>query len=376
MSIFYPPLLTIVIPCYNQAIYLTDCIESILMQSYENWEALIINDGSTDDTTIVSKEFCQKDSRIKLFEKNNGGLSSARNHGIQQAKGDWILFLDADDFLIKHHFEEINQIIASTNEIDLIQTGYHHMNENGKIILHTVMPFHSRNLLPNILSQNVGPVHTLILRSSIIKHVQTFDESLNSCEDWDLWIRIGKFGIKKHSINKALVGYRQASNSMSRNAERMYLALKEVAYRAIKKDTRLAANLSGNIDYEIDPLPGIKISLLKCLGLSIMQGKIKDSLQLFNDEVAKYNFTFQPEDFSFMNSYLSFRYLTKKEDILFLFKDTYPIFQNFFQLICYPEKKQKACLRAIFYHHKMILNKYQWGVCSPLINCISHLFWR
>ncbi len=366
-------LLSIIIPCFNQAIYLHDCLDSILQQSFSDWEAIVVNDGSSDDTNNIANAYCQKDSRIKLIEKQNGGLSSARNFGIQHATGDWLLFLDADDMLMNHHFQEIAKVISSKPDVNLIQTGYHHMNEDGKQILHAVMPSNNRELLPTILTQNIGPVHTLIVRRSVIIQMQGFDEKLNSCEDWDMWIRVGKFGIKKEAINKALVGYRLASNSMSRNAERMYMALKEVANRAIKKDLRLAENIAGNVDYKIDPLPGIKSSLLKCLGLSITQGKVDDALRLFNDEVAKYNFTFEPKDFSLMNSYLSFRYLTSREDVEFLFKNIYPHFQNFFNRIPNSEKTQQACLRAVFYKHRMIRNKHRWGICSPLINRLSNL---
>lgn len=362
------PLISIIIPCYNQAIFLPDCLDSILKQSFSNWEAIIVNDGSTDETCNVANKYCTIDSRIKLFEKQNGGLSSARNFGIEKSIGEWLLFLDADDLLIGDHLKEVFQIISSKPDANLIQTGYHHLNEDGKQILHSVMPSKNPELLPSILTHNIGPVHTIIIRRSIIKQMHGFDETLNSCEDWDMWIRVAKFGIKKVSINKALVGYRLASNSMSRNAKRMYIALKEVANRAIKKDSRLSDLISGNTDYKIDPFPGIKSSLLKCLGLSVMQGKVEESLKLFSEEIAKYNFLFEPKDFSLMNSYLSFRYLTSKEEVEFIFKNIYPHFQIFFQRIPYSKKIQNSCLKAVFYKHQMIRNKQRWGVFSPVIN--------
>ena len=106
-------LLSIIIPCFNQAIYLHDCLDSILQQSFSDWEAIVVNDGSSDDTNNIANAYCQKDSRIKLIEKQNGGLSSARNFGIQHATGDWLLFLDADDMLMNHHFQEIAKVISS-----------------------------------------------------------------------------------------------------------------------------------------------------------------------------------------------------------------------------------------------------------------------
>lgn len=367
------PLFSIIIPCYNQAVYLPDCLDSILKQSFSNWEAIVVNDGSTDDTSLVAKAYVSKDARIKGVEKQNGGLSSARNFGIKSAHGEWLLFLDADDMLMNNHLAEIHEIILSKPAANLIQTGYYHMNEDGKEILHAVMPNDNRELLPDILTQNIGPVHTLIVRKSVITQMQEFDETLNSCEDWDMWIRVAKFGIKKESVKKALVGYRLASNSMSRNAERMYLSLKAVALRAIKKDSRLNDAVVQNKDYEIDPNPGIKCSLLKCLGLSIMQGKIEESLRLFQEETDRFHFSFQPKEFNLMNSYLSFRYLTSQKDIEYLFNNIYPHFQHFFRHTSFSESKQRECLYAVFQKHMMIRNKQRWGIFSPIINRLSKL---
>ena len=93
------PFFSIIIPCYNQAHFLSDCLESLQQQSYTNWEAIVVNDGSTDNTNQVANQFVTKDSRIKLFEKDNGGLSSARNYGLENISGQRIIFLDSDDFL-------------------------------------------------------------------------------------------------------------------------------------------------------------------------------------------------------------------------------------------------------------------------------------
>jgi len=93
-------LVSIIIPCYNQANYLTYSLASVLEQTYTNWECIIVNDGATDNTKEVAKEWCAKDNRFVYVEKQNGGLSSARNAGINVAKGDYIQFLDADDILV------------------------------------------------------------------------------------------------------------------------------------------------------------------------------------------------------------------------------------------------------------------------------------
>ena len=93
--------ISIIVPCYNQAQYLDECLQSVLEQTYENWECIIVNDGSPDDTEVVAKKWLEKDNRFQYLYKKNGGLSSARNAGIKQAKGVYIQLLDSDDLLQK-----------------------------------------------------------------------------------------------------------------------------------------------------------------------------------------------------------------------------------------------------------------------------------
>lgn len=92
-------LFSIIIPIYNVEAYLRDCLESVLRQSFSDWEAVCVNDGSTDGSAVILEEYASKETRIKVISQANGGLSSARNTGQKVAKGDYILFLDSDDWL-------------------------------------------------------------------------------------------------------------------------------------------------------------------------------------------------------------------------------------------------------------------------------------
>ena len=99
------PLISVIVPCYNQAQYLDECLQSVLEQTYQNWECIIVNDGSPDNTEEVVKKWTEKDPRFKYLKKENGGLSSARNAGIKAAEGEWILPLDADDKIGDRYLE-------------------------------------------------------------------------------------------------------------------------------------------------------------------------------------------------------------------------------------------------------------------------------
>jgi glycosyltransferase involved in cell wall biosynthesis len=97
------PIVSIIVPCYNQGQYLDECLQSVLDQTYSEWECIIVNDGSSDDTDFLAKLWVEKDKRFIYFEKENGGLCSARNFGIKQSKGEYILPLDADDKISKSY---------------------------------------------------------------------------------------------------------------------------------------------------------------------------------------------------------------------------------------------------------------------------------
>jgi len=99
------PLISVVVPCYNQAQYLDECLQSVLDQTYTDWECIIVNDGSLDNTEEIAKNWVEKDTRFIYLSKENGGLSSARNAGIEIAKGEWILPLDADDKIGNQYLE-------------------------------------------------------------------------------------------------------------------------------------------------------------------------------------------------------------------------------------------------------------------------------
>lgn len=120
---------SIIVPVYNTEKYLKRCVDSLLIQSYHDIEILLINDGSTDSSPIICDEYVSKDSRVRVFHTQNGGVSTARNRGIQEAKGEWILFVDSDDFV------EPNYVCAflknNPDHNSLILQNFRTVNENG-----------------------------------------------------------------------------------------------------------------------------------------------------------------------------------------------------------------------------------------------------
>lgn len=114
------PVISIIVPCYNQAQYLPETLQTVLEQAYANWECIIVNDGSPDNTEEVALEWCGKDDRFKYLKKENGGLSDARNYGIKHSLGKYILPLDSDDKISKDYTREAIEILEKDPAIKLV----------------------------------------------------------------------------------------------------------------------------------------------------------------------------------------------------------------------------------------------------------------
>lgn len=127
------PLLTIIVPVYNVSKYLRQCIESILTNEYHNIEVIIVNDGSTDNSLDICLEYEAKDDRISVVSQENKGLGSARNIGLELAKGDYITFIDSDDYISKDVYSKNIQVLLNHPIIDVIQFPFYRVNDKGII---------------------------------------------------------------------------------------------------------------------------------------------------------------------------------------------------------------------------------------------------
>ncbi|RZK16460.1 MAG: glycosyltransferase family 2 protein [Flavobacterium sp.] len=214
------PLVTIIIPCYNQAIFLNDSVGCIINQTYSNWECIIINDGSRDDTGEVAKQFAKHDNRIKYIEKENGGLASARNAGLKNATGEYIQFLDADDIIENEKLALSVEAFNKNPENNFVISDFvmHHMYES-KFILPKVN-LSNMNLTFDYLLLNWDPygfnfpIHSPVYKASVLKEFY-FNENFRAVEDLILHLQIFKYYNNYSSINKPLAVYRKHGSNMT-----------------------------------------------------------------------------------------------------------------------------------------------------------------
>lgn len=196
------PTISAIIPVYNAEEHLHRCIESILTQSYDDFELLLIDDGSTDSSGIICNDYAQKDSRIRVFHKENGGVSSARNVGLDNAKGEYITFVDSDDYILPNFFSIIEDL-----NVDLFIGSFFY---NDTIV--SLNDTTSDNLINDkflfeylIKTISIYTVWGKLLKSSlIINNNLRFDETLATAED-SLFMCNYLFHIGSIALSKKLV---------------------------------------------------------------------------------------------------------------------------------------------------------------------------
>jgi len=189
------PLFSIVVPTYNQAEFLPEALDSILSQTYDNWEAIVVNDGSTDQTAEVMKNYAEKDARIRIIHKTNGGVASALNEGIKNARGDWICWLSSDDMFEPDKLEVNLQAIEENPDIRFFHTNYFLFDEERRLKCELLsdprecVPSVELQVLKFFETNYVSGISIAIYRE-VFDHVGGFDEKYRCGQDFDMWLRI------------------------------------------------------------------------------------------------------------------------------------------------------------------------------------------
>jgi len=237
------PRVSIIIPTYNRAHMIGDAIQSVLNQSFQNFEIIIVDDASTDSTENIVKGF--SDKRIKYIQhKVNKGGSAARNTGIKASTGKFIAFLDSDDWWHPKKLEnQLSKMETSKLSPALVYTGLKQVNNEGKLIKE-IIPIFRGNIFQELLIENVvGTTSSVLLRKEIFNSVGLFDENLPSRQDLDLWLRIARkytFDYVKTPLVNMRIHKNRITEDLKMKINSRELLFNKI-YNELKKDRRKIA---------------------------------------------------------------------------------------------------------------------------------------
>lgn len=185
-------LFSIIIPTYNRAHLILNTLDSVTKQNFSDFELIIVDDGSTDDTREIIEKYIQ-DNELKnchYFYKTNGERGAARNYGITKANGQWITFLDSDDVLYNNHLKMASDFIHKNNEISVFHSAYEFRNQKNELLSKVIYP-EDESLNDAILKGNLFSCFGMFLKSNVLSELN-FEENreLSGSEDWLLWLLI------------------------------------------------------------------------------------------------------------------------------------------------------------------------------------------
>ncbi|MCK5580789.1 MAG: glycosyltransferase [Candidatus Omnitrophica bacterium] len=220
------PRVSVVIPVYNASQCLPAAMKSVLTQSYQDFEVVVVDDGSTDDTKTIIMTFASTyPEKIKYVYQKNSGVSVARNTGITNAAGQWIAFLDSDDSWASDHLESLVKAMEADNDTALVHSDIVKIKDNGDEI---GRPVRNTALLSGKIFRSLFlreadiATSTVLFKKECWEDVGSFDEHLTylGCEDRDFWLRLArKYNVRY--VDKASVYYRVSDHSMSRSHAKM-----------------------------------------------------------------------------------------------------------------------------------------------------------
>ena len=211
------PLISVIIPCYNQAHFLGEAIESVVAQSYPHFEIVVVDDGGTDKTAEVAGQY----PGILYVRQTNQGVAAARNAGLAESRGSHVVFLDADDRLLPNALEVGLAGFEAHPECAMVSGHHHQIGTDGSLLRKVPYPCVDREYYAEFLRRNyLAMPATVMYRRSIFEALGGFDASVNPCSDYELYLRIAR----QHPIhcqNQLIAEYRQHGGNMTRNSTLM-----------------------------------------------------------------------------------------------------------------------------------------------------------
>jgi hypothetical protein len=234
------PQVSVVVPAHNAQATLSDTLTSLQAQTYGDWEAIVIDDGSTDSTSEIATQFASTDRRIRLVRQDSAGESAARNTGVTAAAGEWLVFLDADDWLLPSYLERMLKTAFDAGaQVGVVHCGWMRVTEDGRSSQGMFAPA-GRELFPELARYNCFAIHACVIRSSLVRDVGLFDVGLRTCPDWDLWQRVARRGACFIAVPEVLACYRIRVGSAGMDPQQLLSDAMTVISRGHRPDHRVA----------------------------------------------------------------------------------------------------------------------------------------
>jgi GT2 family glycosyltransferase len=201
------PLVSVIVPTYNYGAYIADALESLRRQTYANWECVVVDDGSTDNTADIVAAYCKRDSRLKYsLQRETRRQAVAKNIGLQMSSGRYIQFLDADDLLEARKLERQVAYLEARPEVDIVYGGVRYFHDGETERLYSMFPGNQpwmpevsgcgTVILEYLVRSNIMVISSPLVRRNLIERVGLFDERLPPAEDWDYWLRCALAGAR------------------------------------------------------------------------------------------------------------------------------------------------------------------------------------
>lgn len=280
------PLVSVVMPVYNGEKYLREAIESILNQTFKNFEFIIINDGSTDKSLEIIENYQNIDERIQLISRENKGLITSLNEGIQKSKGKYIARMDADDVSLTERFEKQVELMEEC-EVDICGCHYFVINEENKYIDSKIVPI-SQDAVNINIAYSVPFAHgSVLMKRDLFQKFIYGNTAFSTVEDYALWINMYMNNVKFSNVDEFLFKYRDFPNSFSKTKisnmelDRYTLSKQVVVIYSQKLQLSIDNQLKKELSYW-EEVYLVRISLLMWYRVKDVRKKINNQTFLFS----------------------------------------------------------------------------------------------
>src|SRR5690554_967859 len=227
------PLISVVIPTYNRADFLKEAIDSVLAQTYPNFEILVVDDGSTDNTRDILKEYSQE-PRFRYFYQKNQGQSVARNYALSEARGDFVCFLDSDNRWLPYKLEVSLQAFRDHPDVSIVYGDIITINEKGQEVSRQNMRRYSGRITPYLFQDNCVSMNTSMTRRQCFNEMGGLEVGRRAADDYELWLRFSA-RYKFLYIREFLAEYRVMENQISSNKDRRFQSNREIMENFVRR---------------------------------------------------------------------------------------------------------------------------------------------